>query len=502
MNNNNELNTVSGLWRRQVSLRPDDIAVIDQYRSLTFRQLDELSCAIAAMFPAVRPEASGFAGIVMDHSADMIAAILAVLKAGMAYVPAEPSFPIDRIRFMMHESDIDFCITNPHYASTFSDVTEVVVEVPLAFSETSCRDVASPEVSPSAPAYVLYTSGTTGKPKGVVATNANIAHYVRAFAAEFHPGPGDRMLQYSVCSFDIFVEEVFTTLLSGATLVIPPLEVKDNIRRLYAFCERNGITEISGFPYLLLDFNRLGKLPRGLRLLISGGDVLRHAYIDRLTGLGAEIYNTYGPSETTVCATYQRCDNIPPLPDGTYPIGHPVLGAGVLVLDSAGRRVPDGETGEICIFGDGVTDGYLREVPESRNFTVMPDGRRMYRSGDLGRVLPDGSIAFSRRNDSQVMILGRRVECSEVENVLSGCPGVAMAVVRAFTDPSNLSYLVAYVMPGPDGFSLHKAKVLMSRSLAQFMIPEFFVLMRSIPLTPNGKPDTAALPVVLKDSTL
>lgn len=499
---NKNLNTVSGLWREQVAMRPDDIAVIDQYRTLTFRELDELACAIAGMFPAAHRRGSGFAGIVMDHSADMIAAILAVLKAGMAYVPAEPSFPIERIRFMMHESDIDFCITNPHYTSTFSDVTEVVVEVPLAFSETSCSDITTPGVLPSAPAYVLYTSGTTGKPKGVVATNANVAHYVRAFESEFHPGPSDRMLQYSVCSFDIFVEEVFTTLLNGATLVIPPLDVKDNIHRLFAFCERNGITEISGFPYLLLDFNRLGKLPRGLRLLISGGDVLRHSYIDRINDKGVKIYNTYGPSETTVCATYQRCDNISPLPDGTYPIGHPVLGTGVIVLDEEGRRVADGETGEICILGDGVTDGYLKEVPESRNFTTLPDGRRMYRSGDLGHVLPDGTFAFSRRNDSQVMILGKRVECGEVENVLGNCPGVAMAVVRAFTDPANLSYLVAYVLPDSNGFSQHQAKTVMARSLAQFMIPEFFVLMRSMPLTPNGKPDTNALPVVLKDSKL
>ena len=495
-------NTISGLWREQVRKHPDNIADIDQYRTLTFRELDELSCAIANMFPATQHDGPGFAGIIMDHTADMIAAILAVLKAGMAYVPAEPSFPIDRIRYMMHESDIAFCITNPHYAHTFSDVTEVVIEVPLAFSHDSCADTDVHTVHPSSPAYVLYTSGTTSKPKGVVATNANVAHYVRAFESEFHPGHGDRMLQYSVCSFDIFVEEVFTTLLNGATLVIPPLEVKDNIHRLFSFCERMGITEISGFPYLLLDFNRLGKLPKSLRLLISGGDVLRHAYIDRLTDSGVMIYNTYGPSETTVCATYQRCDNIAPLPDGTYPIGHPVLGTQVLILDEQNREVPDGETGEICILGEGVTDGDLKEVPESRNFVTLPDGRRMYRSGDLGHRLKDGTIAFSRRNDSQVMILGKRVECDEVENVLSSCPGVAMAIVRAFTDSQNLSYLVAYIMPDSRGFSLHETKKLMSRKLVQFMIPEFFVLMRTIPLTPNGKPDTNALPVVLKDNTL
>lgn len=484
----------------------DEIAVVDPHRSLTFRELDELACTIAAMFPPLQQHKDGqlrCAGIVMDHTAEMIAAMLAVLKAGMAYVPAEPSFPIERIHFMMKEADIEFFITNPHYEEIFNRVAEVVISVPLPLKHDSCATIEDVDVKPSDPAYVLYTSGTTGKPKGVVATNANVVHYVRAFWNEFHPRPGDRMLQYSVCSFDIFVEEVYTTLLNGATLVIPPLDVKDNIHKLYDFCCKNGITEISGFPYLLLDFNKLGKLPPKLRLLISGGDVLRGSYIDRIRNRGVEIYNTYGPSETTVCATYLRCDNIEPLDDGTYPIGHPVLGTEVEILDKDGFRVPDGKVGEICIFGDGITNGYLVENPESRNFCTAPDGHRMYRSGDLGYRLPDGNFAFLHRNDSQVMILGKRVECEEVENVLNQCSGVEKALVRAYTDNNGLSYLVAYIVENRKvGFSLHECKQELSRHLTAFMIPEFFVKMRTFPLNANGKPDNAALPIVLKDDSL
>lgn len=487
--------TIKELWDEQVRARPDDIAVIDPYRSLTFREMDELSCTVASVFPKKAPEPGArvrCAGIVMDHTAEMIAAILAVLKAGMAYVPAEPSFPVERIRFMMEESQIEFFITNPHYTSIFDSVSEVVVSVPLALKADACECIENADVSPEAPAYVLYTSGTTGNPKGVVATNANVVHYVEAFADEFHPGPGDRMLQYSVCSFDIFVEEVFTTLLSGATLVIPPAAAKDNIHRLLAFCNSEHITEISGFPYLLLEFNKIGRLPDSLRLLISGGDVLRGSYIDRLRGRGVMIYNTYGPSETTVCATYQRCDNIEPLPDGTFPLGHPVKDTRVEIID-----------GEICIYGAGVTLGYLSDNPESSNFVDCADGSRMYRSGDLGYRLPDGTIGFLHRKDTQVMIYGKRVECEEVENVLNCCKGVEKALVCAFTDNNMLSYLVAYIVGDPHiGFSLHEVKNEMAAHLASFMIPEFFVRMPSLPMTANGKPDRGRLPVVLKDSVL
>ena len=226
--------------------------------------------------------------------------------------------------------------------------------------------------------------------------------------------------------------------------------------------------------------------------------MLRGAYVDRLLGQ-AEVYNTYGPSETTVCASYYRCSAGAVLEDGTYPIGTPVKGSSIRILDADGNEVPAGETGEICICGAGVSLGYIGDhEEENRAFEQTPAGERMYRSGDLGYLLPDGNIAFLHRKDTQIMIYGKRVEVSEVESRLYQCRNVQQAIVRAFTDEDGLSYMTAYVVPDDASIKISAVKKELSENLTSFMIPEFFVKMPSIPLNTNGKPDMTRLPVVMK----
>lgn len=310
------------------------------------------------------------------------------------------------------------------------------------------------------------------------------------------------MLQYSVCSFDIFVEEVFASLLNGAALAIPAEEDKEDIHALMKFVEKHQVTMISGFPYLLAEMNHLPAIPSSLRLLISGGDVLRGAYVDRLLGQAA-VYNTYGPSETTVCASYYNCSKGTLLADGTYPIGKPVKRCRIRILDAAGHEVPAGKTGEICILGNGVSLGYIGDHDEeNRAFESLPNGERMYRSGDLGYLLPDGNIAFLHRMDTQIMIYGKRVEISEVESHLYQCQSVQQAVVRAFTDEDGLSYMTAYVVPAGQDMKISAVRSELAENLTSFMIPEFFVKMPSIPLNTNGKPDVSRLPVVMKAGNL
>ncbi len=486
-------NTIYGTFMQVVRDNPRQPAVLENNRTLTFAELSGMADAIANTFP----EDVRAVGVVMTHRAEMIAALLAVLKCGAMFVPAEPTFPIGRIRYMMEEAKVDFVLTDLQFAAKLDGL-------PLEFTDCKiCEAKAETpgRVYPRAPqslAYVLYTSGTTGRPKGVSVTNANVCHYARAFHGEFANGPGDRMLQYSVCSFDIFIEEVFASLLNGAAVAIPSDEDKADIRSLMAFVERHGVTMVSGFPYLLAEMNHLESLPRSLRLLISGGDVLRGNYVDRLVDK-VPVYNTYGPSETTVCAAYYRCSGGTVLEDGTYPIGRPVRGAAIRILDAEGNALPDGEAGEICIFGDGVSQGYIGDhAEENKAFVRLPNGERMYRSGDLGYVLPDGNLAFLHRKDTQIMIYGKRVEIMEVESRLYQCSGVKQALVRAFTDEHGLSYMVAYIVPEREDLKVSEVREELSHNLVDFMIPEFFVKMPSIPLNTSGKPDMSKMPVVLK----
>lgn len=468
--------TIYSRFHQWASVHPDSIAVAEDGRSATYRELDMMADAIMSKFYTKRYSA---VGIVMRHSIEMIAAMLAVVKSGAAYVPAEPLLPRKRIDYMMHAAGAEFIIT-----------------------DACCRNLPAPQPLadrsvPDGVAYILYTSGTSGRPKGVVVENHSVVNYAEAFEHEFHIGPGDVMLQYSICSFDIFVEEVFSALLNGATLAIPSKEIHEgSLSALMDFCGRHGVTVISGFPYLLADMNRYHCYPGKLRLLISGGDVIRASYITWLKEQNFVIYNTYGPSETTVCATYFRIDNAEPLDDGTYPVGKAVRGVDVKILDDELTEVPDGETGEICISGEGVAQGYLGNPPEQINFATCGDGTRMYRSGDLGYRLPDGGIAFLRRKDRQVMILGRRVEPEEVENVLNESPCVERGVVRAYTDEEGLAYLTAYFVPSHKNCQVSRIKKFLRSRLADFMVPEFFVRMDEIPLTVRGKVNDRALPVV------
>lgn len=471
--------TIYSKFRGVVKERPEAPAVIEDDRTLTYAELDEMVDSIMAKFYDTKPD---FVGIVMHHGAEQIAAMLAVLKSGAGYVPAEPTLPQERIDYMMNTADVKMIITD-NYCRHLQPVS-----APMTDRST-----------PDGVAYVLYTSGTTGRPKGVVVENHSVVNYAEAFEAEFHTGPGDVMLQYSVCSFDIFVEEVFTTLLNGAAVCIPSMAIHNgSLAGLMKFAERHNVTIIDGFPYLIAEMNKLPDIPSSIKLIISGGDVIRGSYIANLRNRNIKIYNTYGPSETTVCSNYYRVDNAEPLDDGTFPIGKAVKGVKVRILDKHLQEVKRGEVGEICIFGEGVSRGYLGNPPEQKNFVTLSDGTRMYRSGDLGYEMPDGNIGFLHRRDEQVMILGKRVEPEEVENVLSTCPCVDRGVVHAFKDENGLHYLVAYVVAGKD-CSLHKIRSWLESKLTDFMIPEFFVKINGIPLTRRGKVDVEALPVIMKE---
>lgn len=472
-------NTIYSRFREVADRYPDALAVAEDGENVTFSELDRLIDRIA---DKIGPKGRNLIGISMSHGINQVAAMLAVLKLGAGYVPAEPALPKARIEYMMQ-----------------------MAGVKLIIDDTFCTDLPEPQSPvpdrslPDGIAYVLFTSGTTGRPKGVVVENHSVVNYAEAFEKEMKIGVGDVMLQFSVCSFDIFVEEVFASLLNGAALAIPTVEIHEGpLEDLMEFCRRHNVTILDGFPYFVDRINhRPDLLPPSVNLIISGGDVIRANYITNLSNRGIRIYNTYGPSETTVCSNYYRVDNAEPLADGTFPVGKSVKGVAVCILDENLKPVAKGETGEICIFGEGVSRGYLGNPPEQSNFVTDANGLRFYRSGDLGYELPDGNIAFLHRRDDQVMILGQRVEPEEVENILNEFPGVEKGIVRAFLDGQSLHYLVAYVVPD-EGFIFKDLKNWMESHLPGFMIPEFFIAVTDIPITHRGKVDVKALPKPLK----
>ena len=432
-------NTIYLNFQKKLIKNPLKIAIFDEERRLTREDLNNLINTISNEIP----KGTKRVGIIMDHSVEMIASILAVLKIGAAYIPIEPFFPKNRIEFVLKDCNATSIITNKKYESKMPNLNIIFIEKGIEIKKNILIDCLA---NPDDIAYILYTSGSTGMPKGVAVTNKNVCHYVRAFINEFKPNDNDIMMQHSVCSFDIFVEEVFGSILSGMTLSIPNEDTKKDIKKLMEFSNKNNITILSGFPYLLQEINDLKEIPKSFRLMISGGDILRSSYVNNLINK-VTIYNTYGPTETTVCCSYFNCNNASPLPDGTYSIGKAILDTEILILDNDLNPVKNGEKGEICILGNGVTLGYIgNRKKENESFILWKDGRRLYKSGDVGYFLNDGNIAFINRKDMQVMILGKRVEPIEIETVINKNPNIKQSKVLSFTDLNNLSYLVAYVV--------------------------------------------------------
>ena len=385
---------------------------------------------------------------------------------------------------------------------------------------------AQPQTDPAAVngardlAYVIFTSGTSGRPKGVAVSHGNVLANLFAFYREFAVTPRDTVIQLASYAFDVFVEEVFPLLLRGGKVVIAADHDIMDIRRLWELLiARHHVNIIDCTPLLLNEFNRQHHL-KGIDLFISGGDELKKSQVDHLVNIGT-VYNTYGPTETTVCATYHRVFS---LDDPAIPIGKAIANYRVYILDRYHHLLPPGLTGEICIGGPGVTPGYLNR-PEltaqkfvnlaaksregTRSSERLHKTNTIYRTGDLGRWRPDGSLDFLGRIDSQVKIRGYRIEPAEIDSRLRSHHDVGEAVVVCRTDSTRQKYLCAYVVlrqtitsPAPfahvgspeEAAKAAELKAFLARTMPDYMVPPFVVFLERIPLTANGKLDSRALP--------
>ena len=485
-------NTITYLLSRQAGLTPDHIALIFEDTQLSYRELDERSNRLANYLVRTGVGPGSLVMICIARSFDMITGILGIIKAGAAYVPVDPSYPAERISYIKEETGSNFVISNNRSRQNLTGDVLLLDELwPLIGREPG--SLPEVDIRPDDLLYVIYTSGSTGRPKGVMIEHQSLVSYIGAQRAYFSIGEHDRILQFSNYCFDASIEQIFLALLSGAALVLVPELLLADMDAFSYMLRKQAVTHLHATPGFLEN------LPPGtypdLKRIVSAGDLCKIELFKKWAGK-VSFYNKYGPTESTISVLEYLCptEGIDELT--VLPIGKPVAGAAVFLLNERLEPVPDGEAAEIFAGGIQVARGYLNQ-PEltAKHFIDSPfqQSERLYRTGDLGRLLPDGNMEFLGRIDDQVKIRGYRIELGEVENVLRSVPGVRQCAVVAL-DEGAAKKLVAYVVP--DGkLDSAAVKASLSSRLPEYMVPQFIVELDRIPLTANGKTDKKALPV-------
>ncbi|KAB1979318.1 non-ribosomal peptide synthetase, partial [Streptomyces triticiradicis] len=472
------------LFARQVRATPDAVAVVAGATELTYRELDRRSnrLARALVRRGVRPETP--VAVLLDRSADLVVALLAIIKAGGAYAPLDARFPQSRIDLILREAGAALVLTEEVLAA-------------LIDGEPDSSDVGV-RCDQRQSAYVMYTSGSTGRPKGVVVTHRDVVGL--ALTPEYRGGGHERVLMHSPTAFDLSTYELWVPLLNGGRIVVAPPERLD-LDLLQHTISTHGVTGLwlTAGLFRLVAEERPGLLA-GVREVWTGGDVVSPAAVARVLEAcpGIEVVNGYGPTEATTLATRHPVHGLPENA-ATVPIGGPMANMRAYVLDERLRPVPTGLVGELYLAGTGVARGYLgRPGLTAERFTADPygpPGSRMYRTGDLAWWPAEGTLEFAGRTDHQVKLRGLRIEPGEIEAILAGCPGVAQAAVVAREDRPGDKRLVAYLVPTPEGEpEAAELSGRLRRDLPDYMVPSAFVTLDALPLTANGKLDRAALP--------
>ena len=477
--------TMLDLFLEQAARLPDHPAVVDGDRSFSYRELNARADQLAQRLIHQGVGAGDLVAILIERSAEMVIAALAVWKAGGAYAPINPQYPAERRRYILEDTGCSLVLTSSAYAAQDNFPVEALcLDDPALWREVAAEPAKNPVGKDLA--YVIYTSGSTGNPKGVMIEHRALLNMCCWYRDSHGLQPSDHKAQCASFAFDASVLEIFPGLAAGATLYIVPDKLLLWLSGLNKFFERNRITIASLTTPLGEMFLRLFD-NRSLRFLDIGGDTLK-----RFTPRNYQVLNSYGPTEYTVCTSDFSVDR----QYDNFPIGRPVWNTAVYVLDGVGRRQPVGEPGELCVAGAGIARGYLnRPDLTAEKFVEDPlcPGQKMYRTGDLGRQLPDGNLEFLGRMDFQVKIRGFRVELGEIEQALIRQAGVREAVVVDRLDPAGSKFLCAYVTVE---FPV-AAEVLqqaLSQQLPDYMVPAYIVKLERLPLNFSGKIDRKALP--------
>jgi amino acid adenylation domain-containing protein len=509
------------LFEAQVERTPDAVAAVFENQWLTYGQLNARANQLAHYLKqrGVGPEK--LVGISSERSLEMVVGVMGILKAGGAYVPIDPTYPKERVAFLIKDTQVSVLLLQERLKVDLPDYDGDVVCLDSDWEVIAKNDEQNPvhNVTVENSAYVIFTSGSTGEPKGAMNTHRGICNRLLWMQDAFRLTEFDRVLQKTPFSFDVSVWEIFWPLLNGARLVIArPGGHQDNIY-LANLISSQRITVLHFVPSMLQVFLEQASLEGCgcLRIVICSGEALLFELQERFFArLGAELHNLYGPTEAAIDVTRWACER--GSNRRTIPIGRPIANTQIYILDSNMQPVPIGVPGELHIGGYGLARGYLNR-PEltAENFVACPfssePGARLYRTGDVARYLRDGNIEFLGRVDNQVKIRGHRIELGEIEATLIQNPAVSQTVVVAFDKPAsdsdnlksktrtelsrsikNSKSLVAYIVPVAVSPSVTELHNFLKKKLPDYMIPSWFVFLDALPLTPNGKIDRNALP--------
>ncbi|MBD2741503.1 non-ribosomal peptide synthetase [Coleofasciculus sp. FACHB-1120] len=510
------------LFEAQVEQTPDAIALIFENQQLTYRELNIRANQLAHYLQQLGIVPDVLVGICIDRSVDMIVGLLGILKAGGAYLPLDPTYPQERLSFMLEDAQVSILLTHSHLASLLKTcwgdrqdgLSVVCLDTDLDAISHHPQHKPTSSITSENLAYIIYTSGSTGKPKGVLVQHRGLSNLAEAQREVFNVQPSDRILQFASLSFDASIFEIVMALRSGATLYLAKKESLLPGQPLIKLLRENAITHATLPPTVLALLPE--KLP-ALQTIICAGESCSQDIVKRWA-VGRKFFNAYGPTEATVWATIAEISYDSQKPS----IGRPIANTKIYILDAHLQPVPIGITGELYISGDGLAQGYLnrpdltieRFIPnpfkkaklgiqneeEIRNnsfFSPLWKGGRgdhLYKTGDLARYQPDGNIEFLGRLDDQVKIRGFRIELGEIEAILTQHPTVREAVVIA-TEMSGDKRLIAYIVPAQNfNPTIIKLRDFIKKKLPEYMVPSAFVVIESLPLTPNGKVDRRNLP--------
>jgi amino acid adenylation domain-containing protein len=490
-------------WFEAQSARaPGRTAVKDGSTVLSYKELDTRANRVAQALRARGVGRGQRVGLCVERGADMLAAVLGILKAGAAYVPLDPSFPAERLRFMAEDAQLALLVSTSALTAPFGVARErqVLLDADAGSIASQPDQRPSPdaalEARPEDPAYVIYTSGSTGKPKGVVVPHRAVVNFLASMAREPGLSADDVLVAVTTLSFDIAVLELQLPLTLGATVVIASREEAVDGQALGALLERHRASVMQATPVtwrLLIEAGWKGG--KDFKALV-GGEALPRDLAEQLLARGVELWNLYGPTETTVWST---CARITDTSHGIS-IGKPIANTRVYILDAHNNPCPIGIPGELCIGGDGVTLGYWRR-PELTAERFIPDpfsatpGATLYRTGDRARWRTDGTLEHLGRLDFQVKLRGYRIELGEIEVALARHPAIREAVVMVREDVPGDPRLVAYlVAENPSAELADQLRAQLRAGLPEYMVPSAFVTLEALPLTANGKIDRKALP--------